>query len=195
MRETRKHTHWRSMSPLTDLDRDRSVPTSSWCCPKAGCSIIWSEPWYHLQSKCQVLYKGGSLTGLSRRQHHKKTVSSPCQHLGPVGFFDIFTIEVCRMIWLTALHPDNPERTACSQSPALQGYRIPLNTCGISLNMLFVVEWPTQPHWLTWEKCWLKKLDAPNGSVWTSRWPAGCSSSVWFFHMPLWSLSVKLRTC
>lgn len=186
MRETRKHTHWRSMPPLTDLDRDRSVP-SSWCCLRAGCSIIWSEPWYHLQSKCQVLYKGGCPTGLSRRQHHKKTVSSPCQHLGPVGFFYIFTIEVCRTIWLTALHPDNPERTAASLQP-YRATRIPLNTCGISSNMLFVVEWPTQPHWL-------KKWDAPNCSVWTSRWPAGCSSSVWFVHMPLWSLSVKLRTC
>lgn len=28
-----------------------------------------------------------------------------------------------------------------------------LSTCGITVGMLFISKWPTQPHWLTFSKC------------------------------------------
>lgn len=37
------------------------------------------------------------------RRHHKKTISTPNQHLGPVGSL----LLVCRQMWLTALYPDD----------------------------------------------------------------------------------------
>ena len=46
----------------------------------------------------------------------------------------------------------------------------PLNTCGMSLDMLFVPDWPVQPHWLTCVKCWLKNGMPSHSSVWPGWW-------------------------
>ena len=48
----------------------------------------------------------------------------------------------------------------------------PLNSCGISLGVLFVPEWPTQPGWLTCDKCWLKNRMLTHSRVWPT-WEAG----------------------
>ena len=47
-----------------------------------------------------------------------------------------------------------------------------LNTYGISLGVLYVSEWPTQPCWLTCDKSWLRNGMPSHSSVWPGWWPA-----------------------
>ena len=70
-----------------------------------------------------------------------------------------------------------------------------LNTCVISLGLLFVPGWPTQPRWLTCNK-WLKN-DMPScSSLWPGWWPAwGEHDRLLRHHMLLRSLLVELISC
>lgn len=49
---------------------------------------------------------------------------------------------------------------------------IPLNTCGMSLGVLFMPVWPTQPHWLTCDTSWLMNVMPSHSSVWPNWRPA-----------------------
>lgn len=47
----------------------------------------------------------------------------------------------------------------------------PVLTCGISLRLTFVPEWPTQLYWQTYAKCWLKNWIPSHRSVGPNWWP------------------------
>lgn len=49
----------------------------------------------------------------------------------------------------------------------------PIENFGISLGELFLPEWTTQPHWLTYNKCLLKNGVPFHSSVWPSWWGGG----------------------
>lgn len=53
-----------------------------------------------------------------------------------------------------------------------------LNTCGISLGVLFISEWPTQPHWLTCNECLLKNGMVFHSSLWPRLW-GGAARLLW----------------
>lgn len=49
-----------------------------------------------------------------------------------------------------------------------------LSTWGFGLGVLFVPEWPAQPHRLTCDKCWLMNLDAiSQNGIQILVWPRG----------------------
>ena len=61
-----------------------------------------------------------------------------------------------------------------------------LNTCGISLVELYMLEWPTEPPWLTCHKSLLRNGMPSHSRMWPSWWPAwGEGAKLLWLHMDL----------
>lgn len=73
------------------------------------------------------------------------------------------------------LHPQSKVHQCYLQNLGVEKMELPVltstsvNTCGISLNVPFVPEWPTQPHWLTRANAGYRMGCHP---PWPSWWPA-----------------------
>jgi len=67
-----------------------------------------------------------------------------------------------------------------------------LNTCGISLGVLYMLEWPTQPHWLTCNDSWslqVRRLLLSWSDQHEEEVP-GCCGCIWIFHLLLRLMTV-----
>ena len=101
----------------------------------------------------------------------------------------VFTLVLsCLVDWMIELSISNKEQTRNVGNFTLYSFNTPsgrelnglpwvqtstqVNTFGISLGVLYVSEWPTQPCWLTCDKSWLRNGMPSHSSVWPGWWPA-----------------------